>query len=143
MDCFAYRNKAKGTLQSHCRDCHRAYRRDHYAANADKYKRKAKNYKGTRREANTALLLDFLADHPCVDCGESDPVVLQFDHVRGEKSYDIARKMDTMRWDRILIEIKKCDVRCANCHTRQTASRAGWLRAAKVFTDTCLPSKQE
>lgn len=33
-------------------------------------------------------------------------------------------------WRRILAEIEKCDVRCANCHRRVTVERGGWWRQA-------------
>ena len=37
-------------------------------------------------------------------------------------------RMRTMRysWNAILVEIAKCDIRCANCHRRRTASQYGW-----------------
>jgi hypothetical protein len=67
----------------------------------------------------------------CVDCPERDVVVLQFDHVRGEKIGNIAHMMrNGVRWDRFVAEIAKCEVVCANCHCRRTAARAGtWWKA--------------
>lgn len=67
---------------------------------------------------------DYLLKHPCVDCGETDPVVLEFDHVRGLKKYFVStliRKGYPILT--IKREIMKCDVRCANCHRRVTAER--------------------
>lgn len=72
----------------------------------------------------------YLSEHPCVDCGESDLVVLQFDHVRGTKLYDIADLIrNRASHKRMFDEIAKCDVRCANCHLRKTAKEQGWNKA--------------
>lgn len=61
---------------------------------------------------------DYLTSHPCVDCGETDILVLQFDH-RGSKKINV-----TMLYShsmKVLIEeIEKCDIRCSNCHDRKT-----------------------
>ena len=62
---------------------------------------------------------------PCVDCGEDDPTVLDFDHVRGDKRCalgDVA-KLITLPVDDLLAEIAKCDIRCANCHRKVTQQR--------------------
>ena len=90
-------------------------------------------YKARKRERqrviaarNSQLIFDYLLEHPCVDCGESDVVVLEFDHVQGEKKYnisDLARRYSS--WKTVKAEIDKCEVRCANCHRRITAKRAG------------------
>jgi hypothetical protein len=62
--------------------------------------------------------------HPCVDCGEPDIQVLDFDHVRGIKLSSIARMLSQRRpVASILDEMEKCEVRCANCHRRATARR--------------------
>ena len=54
----------------------------------------------------------------CVDCQEVDPVVLHFDHRDpSTKSFNISSKSVSM--ERLLAEIAKCDVRCANCHLRK------------------------
>jgi L-lysine 2,3-aminomutase len=76
----------------------------------------------------------YLLEHPCVDCGNDDPVVLEFDHLR-DKTYDISRLMSGWPWSTILAEIEKCEVVCANCHRRRTYARAGsarsgWTRVA-------------
>lgn len=71
--------------------------------------------------------LDYFKLHPCVDCGESDPLVLEFDHLR-DKTFNIARAMPDRGWDSILAEIEKCEVVCANCHRRRTLRRMNALR---------------
>jgi hypothetical protein len=49
-------------------------------------------------------LLQYFRTHPCVDCGERDPVVLEFDHL-GEKSFNIGQALPYRNWQSILAEI--------------------------------------
>ena len=61
----------------------------------------------------------------CVDCGYNEnPIALDFDHVRGEKHMGIAQAVSRC-WslEKILQEIEKCEVRCANCHRIITMQR--------------------
>ena len=62
-----------------------------------------------------------------MDCGETDPVVLEFDHV-GKKAFSIGHALKSYKWQRILDEIEQCEVVCANCHRKRTAQRGGHLR---------------
>lgn len=63
-----------------------------------------------------------------MDCGESDPVVLEFDHV-GEKTSAIARLVgEGVKLDVVNEEISRCEVVCVNCHRRRTARRGRWRR---------------
>ena len=79
------------------------------------------------RDRNRRKLYVYLTEHPCVDCGEDDPIVLQFDHIRGVKSRNISRMVNNaMAWYSILLEIQKCEVVCANCHSRRTAKAQKW-----------------
>jgi len=60
--------------------------------------------------------------------GESDPVVLEFDHQR-DKVYAISWLVYNKRKIEVLqAEIEKCLVRCANCHRRKTAKDFGFYR---------------
>jgi hypothetical protein len=52
----------------------------------------------------------------CVDCGfREHPDALVFSHVRGENRRSVALLYSGV-WSRVLEEIAKCDVICANCH---------------------------
>ena len=57
----------------------------------------------------------------CIDCGYADnPVALDFDHRdQGLKILGVAAML-TYAWPKIVAELDKCDVRCANCHRVKT-----------------------
>jgi hypothetical protein len=69
-----------------------------------------------------------LLAHPCVDCGESDPLVLEFDHREDKRAQIVDLMRNHAQWSDVLKEIEKCDVRCANCHRRRTAKVRGHYR---------------
>jgi hypothetical protein len=125
---FSWRRKAKGQRDSFCRPCRSAYGREHYEANRQRYIDQAAISKRKLTLARTKYLIKFFETNPCVDCGETDPIVLEFDHLR-DKSFAIGPQLSRKNWESILAEMKKCEVVCANCHRRRTARRKGALRA--------------
>ena len=90
------------------------------------YKEKAAISNSEYRIRNLQYTIDYLKEHPCVDCGETDPVVLEFDHL-SDKLYDVS-KLQTNSLSTLKKEIAKCAVRCANCHKRKTAIQFGWYK---------------
>ena len=88
------------------------------------YKDREKLYAAQKRHRLKirGKLFDFLSTKSCVDCGEKDPIVLEFDHKDKENKFKIVAKMLSghYSWQSIEQEIAKCDVRCANCHRRKT-----------------------
>ena len=128
FDEFAWRRREKGERHNYCRACHAEYRREHYLANRAKYIERAQQRKTELWAERTELLLEYFVEHPCVDCGETDPVVLEFDHLR-DKEFNIGSKLANYSWSAILAEIEKCEVVCGNCHKRRTAGRRRSNRA--------------
>lgn len=59
---------------------------------------------------------------PCADCGRTHPYyVMDFDHVRGNKKFNLSVAASKTRSIKsVKEEIKKCDVVCANCHRYRT-----------------------
>ena len=102
------------------------YKTDWYRRNrATQIARVRTNRERTKVE-NQARRWSYLAEHPCVDCGETDPVVLEFDHLR-DKLHDVSDMGPSgFAWSTIEAEIAKCVVRCANCHRRKTARERGF-----------------
>jgi hypothetical protein len=73
----------------------------------------------------------FIKTHPCVDCGETDWRVIEFDHrdraLKKAKIADLITQGRTL--ERIKAEIALCEPRCANCHRRRTIKQLKWYRA--------------
>lgn len=111
-----------------CRTCRSAYGKEHYAANKARYIELAAARKQKLRLERTRYLIAYLRAHPCVDCNESDPLLLEFDHL-ADKKFDIGLGFADRNWESILAEMAKCDVVCSNCHRRRTFRRRGTMRA--------------
>jgi hypothetical protein len=137
LDEFGGGSPTNPKVDCYCRPCRAEYGREHYLANRQHYITKAKQRTEERRDRNYELLVDFLLERPCVDCGERDVLVLEFDHL-ADKEFTIARGFREKSWPEILTEIQKCDVVCSNCHRRRTLKRGGFARliAAQRHPDT-------
>jgi hypothetical protein len=112
-----------------CKACKKTYNVAYYDRTKDRHNPgRAERAKRMRAEA-AERVIEYLRDHPCVDCGETDIVVLDFDHQR-DKIAEISHMIHAgARWPVILAEIAKCEVICANDHRRRTAATFGWKRA--------------
>ncbi len=120
---------AKDGLQDQCKACRRQTDRQTYLNRTPEQLARYRKWNRQNIERNLRLTYEYLLKHPCVDCGEADPVVLEFDHVTGEKYENVATLLRSGRtWERVYTEIEKCEVRCANCHRRVTAKRQGTWR---------------
>jgi hypothetical protein len=131
-ECF---NRLGTGRQWWCRSCFAAY----FRARGDLHRRQSSTAKVARTQALREHVLDHLRRTPCVDCGERDPVVLEFDHVR-EKTANISKLVsDAAPVKAVEAEIARCEVVCANCHRRRTAIRGRWRRAAVSDVSTTRP----
>ena len=125
LDEFNKRSKSADGRQWNCRDCNKAYHYLHIERHlAQIYRRKQREVANNKRR-----LWGYLLEHPCVDCGETDPVVLEFDHLR-DKSANVGQLVNGYSWKRVTREIAKCEVVCANCHRRRTYLRQNSWRVA-------------
>jgi hypothetical protein len=125
---FNVRSAAPDGLQSRCRTCSRQW----YLTNRDAHRANVRLRSTATKKEYKRRIGEHLLAHPCVDCGESDVRVLDFDHLDAStKRSDIAKMVNAGgRWRDIELEIAKCEVRCANCHRRVTSDRGQDWRAA-------------
>lgn len=122
---FAVARRRGDGRQSTCKECKREWDRQIYKRSPQKYA----DRNAAKRVLLRKLIAEYLQEHPCVDCGEDDIVVLEFDHVEDGKVSDISQMISRgIGWATILKEIAKCEVVCANDHRRRTARRGGHYR---------------
>jgi hypothetical protein len=123
---FAKNSARKDGRTTYCRSCMKDYNATYYIRTKERHNpARAVRRQEVKAETRTKLV-EYLLEHPCVDCGETDIVVLQFDH-QANKLFSISDAITNMvPWELILTEIEKCEVVCANDHQRRTAATFGW-----------------
>lgn len=105
----------------HCRKTNQEYHLQN-RVNRLAYKKRYNKTNWPKRKETRKLITQFLWDyklkHPC-KCGEADPILLEFDHVRGTKKFNIANAVQ-YAMKTVSTEIAKCVVKCVSCHRRKT-----------------------
>ncbi len=115
-----------GEYYEKCKDCFKNRGRNYYHQNHDKQLKLAlirkEKYRTERR-----IWLARLKDKPCCDCGiKYPPHVMDFDHRDSDikiGSISWLAFHDTANLEKIILEIEKCDLVCANCHRMRTYDR--------------------
>ena len=126
---FRKRSKSADGLMVWCRECCAEYERLRYQ-NGDRARKEDNTKRAQTR--NREFVWEYLKDHPCVDCGEKDPIVLEFDHRDPRsKSMNLSIMLRRSSVQKIKEEIEKCDVRCANCHRRRTGAQFGFWKSVR------------
>jgi hypothetical protein len=129
-------------LQTWCRACFAENNSRYYQEHRDAQRARLYRNSAARREENERRIVTYLTTHACVDCGEADIVVLQFDHLR-DKSFCISALLGRgASWTRIEREIAKCEVRCANCHARKTAREHGYRKLSATHSVLVIKALQ-
>jgi len=116
LDFFAWRSEKKGKKGTICRDCHAVLRKEHYAANRDKYIAKAVKLK----QKVQAFVTEYKSSRGCCCCPEKEPICLDFHHldpaVKDKAIAFLVRSGLSVRT--LMKEIDKCVVICSNCHRK-------------------------
>lgn len=116
-----------------CKSCYAIYMKEYYKNKPEKYKTHKEKYVKLNDELwklKTHALMAERFVSGCMDCGERNPVVLDFDHRNpSEKSFGFGSDKKTKRSvEEFIAELDKCDVVCANCHRIRTANMFGSWR---------------
>ena len=128
-DFYKHYKRGRG---SYCKPCQHDHYRRRYEYRTKVLKQPWQPFKNEYKDRNRIFVTDYLNAHPCVDCGERDVLVLEFDHIAGVKRADISKLVNkAASIESLATEIGKCAVRCANCHRRRTAEQFGWLSKRK------------
>ncbi len=122
LDAFGKHAKSPDGLYFKCKVCRRAYDAEHYKNNPAR-RAKIREVDVHNRQVNMAKLNEIKSSSKCVDCGNDNPIVLDFDHL-GDKEHNISDMIRHGRsWASIEREIAKCEVVCSNCHRIRTHNR--------------------
>ena len=121
-DAFGKWSKSPDGLYYKCKQCRSEYDKAHYASSPTR-RAAVRAVDEKNRKENAQRVRDLKAASKCTDCGNRNPIVLEFDHL-GDKKFNVADMVRHGRsWESIRAEIAKCDIVCANCHRIRTHDR--------------------
>lgn len=121
VECFSFKNKKKGILQTICKQCNKLYQKKHFQENKDYYLSKARTFKRDQKE----IFKRFKQTLKCSRCGEDDTCCLDFHHLNpGEKETSISKAIGSgWSFKKLETELNKCIVLCSNCHRKEHAKQ--------------------
>lgn len=131
LDDFHRSSYESNGRKKRCKTCVSDKARARYAADPSKSIKRSTEWAKKRVQSNRELVWEYLLGHPCIRCGETNPVVLEFDHRDPTEKVDhVSRLINSPRCAKsaLMAEIAKCDVLCANCHRIKTAEQFGYWR---------------
>lgn len=118
-------SRKKDGLQTACKTCNKIKSHEFYVNNKQIYRDRNKE----RRKLLLKFVYDYAKERGCIECDEKDPCCLDFDHVTDNKTKEISRMvMNGNSLSSIQEEIKKCEIRCSNCHRKKTAKQFDWYK---------------
>lgn len=110
---FCFKDKSLNKRHTVCKVCQREYKLKYY------YSNKESHYK--RNQKTNDKIADFIDDykrkHPCIVCGETAVECLDFHHLK-DKDIEVSKLRRKGSINRLITEISKCIVLCANCHRK-------------------------
>lgn len=130
LDDFPWKNKAKGKKTKACKECTVKTSMKHYISNKERYIAASAKRSKEQRLIISEKLYGFLTGKECKDCGTTDIRVFEFDHLDPSlKQFNIGNAANQgVSWERILNEIEKCEIICANCHRIRTMNTYNWVK---------------
>ena len=111
-----------------CKDCHALYRKNHYITNKQKYIDKSAQWKTQQK----IEFYNWLKTKQCESCGICDFRVLEFHHKDEAKEFEISQKVGLVKLSKLLDEIAKCNMLCANCHRIETSKQFDYYSYMRV-----------
>jgi hypothetical protein len=129
--CEFNKNKTtKDGFNNLCRECSKSISKKYYQENRERHKKIISLRNKKLIKENRQKLFDFYKNNKCIDCGNSNPIVLELDHKDDVRKTSTISNMihSGISWKKIEEEISKCEVRCANCHRIRTSIQFGWYK---------------
>lgn len=125
---FPWKNQILGKRHVVCKTCTAERSKRLYSEDRTSQLERVRINNQRYRQIAREFVLAYLLTHPCSECGERDPRVLEFHH-EADKDNEVSRLMGRgASLEALKAEMDKCRVLCANCHRKLTSDERGWYK---------------